>query len=141
VRYGIRPELLELCRLPGIGRVRARALFNRGIRTMEDVAEASPGTLAGVEGIGGVLAREMREGARRRLGRGGEDKVDDAAAGEEGFAIPGIEVEGIAGEGKEKEKTEKKGKKGKKEKAKEMKEDGKKKKGEGKDGQSTLFDY
>ncbi len=35
LRYGIKEELLELCSLRGIGRVRARKLFNAGIKTKE----------------------------------------------------------------------------------------------------------
>ena len=37
IRHGVKEELLELVELRGIGRVRARKLFNAGIRTKEDI--------------------------------------------------------------------------------------------------------
>ncbi len=37
LRYGIKDELLDLVRLEQIGRVRARKLFNNGIKTIEDI--------------------------------------------------------------------------------------------------------
>jgi helicase len=37
IKHGIRVELLELTELKGIGRVRARKLFNRGIYTRKDL--------------------------------------------------------------------------------------------------------
>ncbi|MCS7121804.1 MAG: DEAD/DEAH box helicase [Archaeoglobaceae archaeon] len=37
IRYGIREELLDLVELHGIGRIRARKLFNAGIRTKDDL--------------------------------------------------------------------------------------------------------
>jgi helicase len=36
VKHGIKEELLGLCKIRGIGRVRARKLFNAGIKTIED---------------------------------------------------------------------------------------------------------
>jgi helicase len=39
--YGIKEELIPLVSLEGIGRVRARALFNEGIKTISDLKEAS----------------------------------------------------------------------------------------------------
>jgi replicative superfamily II helicase len=34
--YGVRPELIELCRIPNIGKVRAEKLWSIKIRTMDD---------------------------------------------------------------------------------------------------------
>ena len=39
LRYGIKAELLDLVRLEQIGRVRARRLFDNGIRTVKDIRE------------------------------------------------------------------------------------------------------
>ncbi len=39
LRYGVKAELLPLVKLKGVGRVRARKLFNAGIRTQEDLIE------------------------------------------------------------------------------------------------------
>ncbi len=41
IRYGIKAELLELVKLRGIGRVRARALHDRGLKTIEDLRNTS----------------------------------------------------------------------------------------------------
>lgn len=39
MRYGIKKELLDLIRLKGVGRVRARAMFDIGIKTISDLRE------------------------------------------------------------------------------------------------------
>lgn len=52
LRHGVREELLELVRLPNIGRKRARALYNAGFRTQEDIMRAKVKDLLEVEGIG-----------------------------------------------------------------------------------------
>jgi helicase len=64
LRYGVKEELLELVRLRGIGRVRARALYRAGFRSLAEVAAASPEELARVAHIGPSLARSIREQAR-----------------------------------------------------------------------------
>jgi helicase len=50
VEYGASPELLELIQIRGIGRVRARKLFNAGIRDMEALRAADPGKVAKIIG-------------------------------------------------------------------------------------------
>ncbi len=52
LKHGVREELLELVKLPNIGRKRARALYNAGFRTQEDIMRAKVGELMRVEGIG-----------------------------------------------------------------------------------------
>jgi len=61
VRYGVREELLELVSLRGVGRVRARALFQRGLRTLRDIQKADPNELARIPTIGPTLARKLKE--------------------------------------------------------------------------------
>jgi helicase len=138
VRYGVLPELLDMCRIPGIGRVRARMLYRGGLRTLDDIATADVSELASVERIGRVLAKEVKAEARRRSGRGA---ARDAGAGEdtepagvsphpseESFEIPGVKLgnTGSGGEGDhEGEAQEKRPAK---------------RKGKG-EGQSSLFDY
>ncbi len=39
VKHGIKAELLSLCRIKGIGRVRARKLFDAGIKTADELKE------------------------------------------------------------------------------------------------------
>jgi helicase len=55
MKSGIRRELLPLVRLRGIGRVRARRLFNNGIRTPDAVLEA------GVAQVTRILGRGITE--------------------------------------------------------------------------------
>ncbi|MCD6372335.1 MAG: hypothetical protein J7L37_02115 [Thermococcus sp.] len=52
LRHGVREELLELVKLPNIGRKRARALYNAGFRTQHDIMTAKVSELMAVEGIG-----------------------------------------------------------------------------------------
>ncbi len=70
VMYGVREELLELVQLPGVGRIRARALYNAGFRTLDDVASARVRDLVAVRGIGDSLARSIIGEARRLLNMG-----------------------------------------------------------------------
>jgi len=61
IRYGIRPELVPLVAIPGIGRVKARRLYEAGYRTLHDLALASPRELARIPGIGPATARAILE--------------------------------------------------------------------------------
>jgi helicase len=58
---GVRAELLELIKLKGVGRVRARSLFNRGFTGLEALRHADVRSLAAVIGIGETLARSIKE--------------------------------------------------------------------------------
>ncbi|AEK73750.1 ski2-like helicase [Thermococcus sp. 4557] len=64
LRHGVREELLELVRLPNIGRKRARALYNAGFRSQEDIMRAKVRDLLEVEGIG----MKVVEGLFRHFG-------------------------------------------------------------------------
>jgi helicase len=46
--YGIKEELISLVSLRGIGRVRARALFDAGLKTISDLKKASVEKIAKV---------------------------------------------------------------------------------------------
>jgi helicase len=61
VKYGIRPELLELVKLKGLGRVRARALHQRGIRGLEDLRNTSYDRLKQIPTIGEAVARSVKD--------------------------------------------------------------------------------
>jgi len=60
---GIRGELVELVRLRGVGRARARSLYDSGFRDLKAIREAPAERLAQVEKIGPVLAKRMKEEA------------------------------------------------------------------------------
>ena len=67
VKAGVRPELLELVTLEGIGRARARALYQAGFRSLRDLREAPISALTKVPGIGPELAKSIKaqlEGGR-----------------------------------------------------------------------------
>ncbi len=80
LRHGVREELLELVRLPNIGRKRARALYNAGFRTVEEIASAKPAELLSVDGIG----LKVLEGIYRHLGF--EDRLNGKKGGKGGGA-------------------------------------------------------
>lgn len=61
VKYGIKEELMELVSLRGVGRARARILYNSGIKTKSDVAAADQYKLAHTPGIGPALAKSIKE--------------------------------------------------------------------------------
>lgn len=63
VRYGVREELVDLVSLPGIGRVRARALHALGFIGLKEVGAAAEADLSKVFGIGPVLAKRIKEAA------------------------------------------------------------------------------
>lgn len=60
-RYGVRPELLELVKLRGLGRVRARALYSRGIKGLEDLRNTSYDRLKQIPTIGEAVARSLKD--------------------------------------------------------------------------------
>ena len=61
VRYGIKPELIELTKLEGIGRVRARSLFNAGYTSVEKLSQAPVEKLANIPKIGNSVAAQIKE--------------------------------------------------------------------------------
>jgi len=61
VRYGVRRELLDLVKLRGVGRARARSLFDNRVRTLDDVRALELARLARIPKIGDVLAKSLKE--------------------------------------------------------------------------------
>ncbi len=64
VKYGIKNELLELANLRGIGRVRARMMYNNGIKGLVDLYNISLPNLARIPTIGTSIAASIK----RQLG-------------------------------------------------------------------------
>jgi helicase len=63
VEVGVRGELVELTKLRGVGRARARSLFNFGFRTIKSIRDAPAEKLGLVDKIGPVLAQRIKEEA------------------------------------------------------------------------------
>ena len=61
LKHGVREELLPLVSLRGIGRVRARALYQAGFTTLEKLRQASPEDLMKVPGIGASTIKLIKE--------------------------------------------------------------------------------
>ena len=65
VVYGIREELLDLVRVKGIGRVRARILYKHGIKNLDDLAKIPVNKLAEIDKIGSTLADNIKSELRK----------------------------------------------------------------------------
>jgi len=63
--YGIRDELLDLVRVKGIGRVRARILFKHGIKNLDDLVTVPVKKLAEIDKIGPTIADNIKTELRR----------------------------------------------------------------------------
>jgi len=75
--YGARDELLELIiNLEGVGRARARVLYNAGLRTVEDVANADVARISRLRGFGERLATRIIEQARMLVKEGRVRRVE-----------------------------------------------------------------
>jgi len=62
VKYGVKEELLELTRVKGIGRVRARILYNYGFKSLKDILTAPRAKLLSLPLIGpGILANILKD--------------------------------------------------------------------------------
>lgn len=75
--YGVREELLDLVSLRGVGRVRARALFERGLTAKDDLREVDARRLASIPTIGPAVARSIL--AQLGVGRAVPGEPDDGA--------------------------------------------------------------
>ena len=58
---GIKSELVPLVELDGVGRIRARTLYNAGYRSLEDLRHTSITDLMNVPLIGPTLAKKIKE--------------------------------------------------------------------------------
>ncbi len=69
IRYGVKEELIPLVVLEGIGRVKARALYNAGFTDVSTITKASESKLASVPKIGPILAGKLKHQLKNRLGK------------------------------------------------------------------------
>ena len=58
--YGIREELLDLVKVKGIGRIRARILYKYGIKTLDDLTRIPVNKLAEIDKIGLTIADNIK---------------------------------------------------------------------------------
>ena len=63
--YGIREELLDLVKVKGIGRIRARTLYKHGIKTLDDLAKIPVNKLSEIDKIGSTLADNIKSELRK----------------------------------------------------------------------------
>ena len=63
--YGIREELLDLVKVKGIGRIRARMLYKHGIKTLDDLAKIPVNKLAEIDKIGSTIADNIKSELRK----------------------------------------------------------------------------
>jgi len=61
IAKGVRKELIQLARLEGVGRVRARILYNAGYKTVDDLRLASIDKLMALPMIGPKLAKKIKD--------------------------------------------------------------------------------
>jgi helicase len=65
ITYGIREDLVDLVRVKGIGRARARALYTHGIKNLDDLAKIQVKKLAEIDKIGSTLADNIKAELRK----------------------------------------------------------------------------
>jgi helicase len=69
IKHGVKEELLPLVWIPGVGRVRARALYSAGFRRPEDIVQAGIDRLSRIPSIGEGLALKIAEAVRSGAGQ------------------------------------------------------------------------
>ena len=65
VNYGVKEELLGLVSLKGVGRIRARSLYEAGIKDVKGIRDASLESLQKVPKIGQALALDLKKQTER----------------------------------------------------------------------------
>jgi len=61
LKYGVRPDLLELVNLRGIGRIRGRILHNQGLGNLADLYHVPVDELARIPTIGRTIAESIKK--------------------------------------------------------------------------------
>jgi len=63
VSKGVKPELVKLVGLEGVGRVRARMMYSAGLKSIDDIKERSLTELTSIPTVGPSLAKRIKEQA------------------------------------------------------------------------------
>lgn len=79
LKYGIKQELLPLVDIRGIGRIRARLLFDAGFTTVEGVRIAPVNILANLPGFGSKIAKSIKEGLGEEVQEDGIITEDESS--------------------------------------------------------------
>jgi helicase len=61
VEKGVKPELLPLVKLEGVGRARARVLYNNGLKSIDDIKHVPLAQLTALPMFGPRLAKKIKE--------------------------------------------------------------------------------
>jgi len=69
IKYGIKEELSSLVTLEGIGRIRARALYDAGLTNIGKVTNTSESKLSAIPKIGPTVAKKLKQQLRRHSTR------------------------------------------------------------------------
>lgn len=65
IREGVREDIIRLTLIPRIGRVRARRLYQNGLRSIQDVADTDVQRISSIYGFSEKLATQVIQHARR----------------------------------------------------------------------------
>ena len=60
IRYGIKKELLDLVKIRGIGRIRARMLYKNNIKNISDLKKTHIDKLSKIDKIGVTIAKSIK---------------------------------------------------------------------------------
>ena len=61
IKYGVKEELIPIVALEGIGRVRARALYDAGLTDQRKILQVSNSKLSAISKIGPTVAAKLKE--------------------------------------------------------------------------------
>ncbi len=67
VQFGVKEDLLELIKVKGIGRVRARLLYKNGIKSIKELATIDLNAISKLPGFGLALAEKIQTEARKMV--------------------------------------------------------------------------
>jgi helicase len=65
VKHGVKEELLKLCALQNIGRVRARSLYEHGVKGYTDIKHVDIRKLSAIPQIGSKIAHSLKEQVKK----------------------------------------------------------------------------
>ncbi len=73
ISEGIKKEIIPLVSIPGVGRVRARLLYNHGFRSFQELAGAKASDISAIKGFSNVMAERIISYAANQVNKSGSD--------------------------------------------------------------------